>query len=169
MTQSRSQSQPTAVAPVAQPMAMSMGGFLIVPFAVMMPCFALPTAAFAGFPAAPAPTSPSPLAAAAAAPPPTPSTAPPPAPARPPPGPFFANEVFSAPPAEPLSPVEEAVAAAEWYAITRGRFVGVVDQYALSDVAISGVGGAARKTYTTQAQALDAFNRALTWGGVQVV
>ncbi|KAJ6455656.1 hypothetical protein C8R47DRAFT_1228156 [Mycena vitilis] len=69
-------------------------------------------------------------------------------------GPFLANQ--------------EEVAAPEWYAITRGRFVGVVDQYALSAVAISGVGHGARKAYTTQGLALDAFNRALEWGGVQV-
>jgi hypothetical protein len=43
-------------------------------------------------------------------------------------GPFFANEVFSVPPTQPLQPVEEAVPAPEWYAITRGRFVGVVNQ-----------------------------------------
>ncbi|KAJ7689746.1 hypothetical protein B0H16DRAFT_1752804 [Mycena metata] len=84
-------------------------------------------------------------------------------------GPFLANEVFSAPPAQPLTPVEEAVPAPEWYAITRGRFVGVVDQFALSAVAISGVGHNASKAYPTQALALNAFNQALTWGGVQVV
>jgi hypothetical protein len=40
---------------------------------------------------------------------------------------------------------------------------------ALSDVAITGVGASARKAYTTQALALNAFNQALTWGGVSVV
>ncbi|KAJ7733216.1 hypothetical protein DFH07DRAFT_968062 [Mycena maculata] len=84
-------------------------------------------------------------------------------------GPYLANEVYSVIPAEPLGPIEEADAAPEWYAITRGRFVGVVDQFALSAVAISGVAHAARKAYTTQRLALDAFNQALTWGGVQVV
>ncbi|KAJ7106115.1 hypothetical protein C8R43DRAFT_1140602 [Mycena crocata] len=72
------------------------------------------------------------------------------------------------PPTEPLQPIEEAVAAPEWYAITCGHFVGVVDQFALSAMAISGVAHAARKAYTTQALALTAFNQALTWGGVQV-
>jgi hypothetical protein len=43
-------------------------------------------------------------------------------------GPFLANEVFSATPSQPLEPIEEAVPAPEWYAITRGRFVGVVNQ-----------------------------------------
>jgi hypothetical protein len=40
---------------------------------------------------------------------------------------------------------------------------------ALSDVAITGVGASARKAYTTQALALEAFNQALVWGGVQVL
>ncbi|KAJ7752280.1 hypothetical protein B0H16DRAFT_1723626 [Mycena metata] len=84
-------------------------------------------------------------------------------------GPFLANEVFSVAPSQPLAAIEEAVPAPEWYAITRGRFVGVVDQFALSAVAISGVAHNANKAYATQALALDAFNKALTWGGVQVV
>ncbi|KAJ7073294.1 hypothetical protein B0H15DRAFT_957361 [Mycena belliarum] len=83
-------------------------------------------------------------------------------------GPFRANEVYSVTPSEALVPVEEVVPAPEWYAITRGRFVGVVDQFALSAVAISGVAHSARKAYTTQSLALDAFNQALTWGGVQI-
>ncbi|KAJ7716565.1 hypothetical protein B0H16DRAFT_1741228 [Mycena metata] len=84
-------------------------------------------------------------------------------------GPFLANEVFKAAPAQPLQPVEEEVPAPEWYAITRGRFVGVVNQFALSAMAISGVGHNASKAYPSQALALTAFNQALTWGGVQVV
>ncbi|KAJ6629903.1 hypothetical protein B0H10DRAFT_2208473 [Mycena sp. CBHHK59/15] len=83
-------------------------------------------------------------------------------------GPFFANQVFKAAPAEALAPVEEDVPAPEWYVIFRGRFVGVVDQYALADLAISGVAHSARKSYTTQGDALHAFNQALEWGGVQV-
>ncbi|KAJ7774631.1 hypothetical protein DFH07DRAFT_952343 [Mycena maculata] len=84
-------------------------------------------------------------------------------------GPYRANEVYSVVPEEPLGPIDEELAAPEWYAITRGRFVGVVDQFALSAVAISGVAHAARKAYTTQGLALDAFNPALIWGSVQVV
>ncbi|KAJ7020705.1 hypothetical protein C8F04DRAFT_1274621 [Mycena alexandri] len=83
-------------------------------------------------------------------------------------GPFLANEVFSVAPSQPLAPIVEAIPAAEWYAITRGRFVGVVDQFALIAVAISGVAHNANKAYATQALALNAFNKALTWGGVQI-
>ncbi|KAK7023737.1 hypothetical protein R3P38DRAFT_3534384 [Favolaschia claudopus] len=84
-------------------------------------------------------------------------------------GPYQANEVFVVAPAECLAAVEEEERAPEWYSITRGRFVGVVDQHALSELAISGVAGAARKAYESQAQALAAFNKALAWGIVQVV
>ncbi|KAJ7940753.1 hypothetical protein B0H13DRAFT_2299717 [Mycena leptocephala] len=134
--------------------------------------------------AAPAPAGPTPSAAHAPAAASTTTTAAPPPATRAPAGaglpapllamlrdtegPFLANEVFSTTPPEPLAPIEEEVPAPEWYAITRGRFVGVVDQFALSAVAISGVAHGARKAYTTQALALDAFNKALTWGGVQV-
>ncbi|KAK6977072.1 hypothetical protein R3P38DRAFT_3237869 [Favolaschia claudopus] len=75
-------------------------------------------------------------------------------------GPYQANEVFVAP-AECLAAVEEEDRAPEWYSITRGRFVGVVDQHALSELAISGIAGGARKAYEPQAQALPAFNKAL--------
>ncbi|KAJ7774227.1 hypothetical protein DFH07DRAFT_952483 [Mycena maculata] len=84
-------------------------------------------------------------------------------------GPYDANQVYLVVPTEPLQPIEEEEPAPEWYAVTRGHFVGVVDQFALSAIAISGVAHAARKAYTTQRLALDAFNQALTWGGVQVV
>ncbi|KAK7032026.1 hypothetical protein R3P38DRAFT_2774473 [Favolaschia claudopus] len=84
-------------------------------------------------------------------------------------GPYLANEVFIAAPQEALAPVDEEVRAPEWYSITRGRFVGVVDQYALSELAITGVAGGARKSYESQAQALAAFNKALAWGIVQIV
>ncbi|KAJ7221988.1 hypothetical protein B0H12DRAFT_1234877 [Mycena haematopus] len=83
-------------------------------------------------------------------------------------GPWVANEVYSVTPTGPLSPVAEDVPAPEWYAVTRGRFVGVVDQYALSQVAIAGVGNSARKAYPSQNSAIRAFNQALTWGGVTV-
>ncbi|KAK7028485.1 hypothetical protein R3P38DRAFT_3190081 [Favolaschia claudopus] len=83
-------------------------------------------------------------------------------------GPYLANEVFSRVPEQALEAIPEETPAPEWYAITRGRFVGVVDD-ALCDYAITGVAHAARKAYDTQEQALTAFNKALTWGGVQVV
>ncbi|KAK6971662.1 hypothetical protein R3P38DRAFT_3241933 [Favolaschia claudopus] len=84
-------------------------------------------------------------------------------------GPYTANEVFSTVPTQPLTAIEEEAPAPEWYAILRGRFVGVVDEYLLSDFAITGVARGARKAYDTQANALRAFNKALTWGGVEIL
>ncbi|KAJ7106128.1 hypothetical protein C8R43DRAFT_1140618 [Mycena crocata] len=64
---------------------------------------------------------------------------------------------------------KEDVSMDGWYVIMCGCFVGVVDQFALADIAITGVGHSACKAYTTQQLALKAFNKALKWGGVQVV
>ncbi|KAK7031672.1 hypothetical protein R3P38DRAFT_3187386 [Favolaschia claudopus] len=83
--------------------------------------------------------------------------------------PFLSNQVFSVVPTEPVVAIEEESPAPEWYAIMRGRFVGVVDEYLLSDFATSGVARGARRVYDTQANALIAFNKALTWGGVEIV
>jgi hypothetical protein len=43
-------------------------------------------------------------------------------------GPWTAHELYSVPPTGPLSPVQEITPAPEWYCVTRGRFVGVMDQ-----------------------------------------
>ncbi|KAJ7256424.1 hypothetical protein C8J57DRAFT_1517597 [Mycena rebaudengoi] len=67
------------------------------------------------------------------------------------------------------STVAQPTLAPEWYTITHGRFVGIIDQYVLSQTAIAGVPNAVRKAYGMQALALHAFNQALTWGSVQVV
>ncbi|KAJ7081099.1 hypothetical protein C8R43DRAFT_1143017 [Mycena crocata] len=83
-------------------------------------------------------------------------------------GPFLANEVYITVPTAPLEPIEKEVPTPEWYAITRGRFVGVVDEYALTETAISGVAHCARKSYTSQQLAITAFNKALRWGVVQI-
>ncbi|KAJ7719394.1 hypothetical protein B0H16DRAFT_1474975 [Mycena metata] len=84
-------------------------------------------------------------------------------------GPWSANAIYKVVPTAPLSPVEEITPAPEWYAITRGRFVGVIDQYAMAHWAIRGVSNCAHKSYTSQVFALDAFNKAIGWNGVEVV
>ncbi|KAJ7884950.1 hypothetical protein B0H13DRAFT_2343383 [Mycena leptocephala] len=173
--------QSTQVSFIAQPLMGS--SFILVPFAMMgagvgfaLPAIQVGPAAVAAAPPAPAPAKapdgPEGPANTTTATVRVPAGAGLPAPLlamlRSDDGPFLANEVFMVTPTEPLAPIEEAVPVPEWYAVTRGRFVGVVDQFALSTVAISGVAHGARKAYTTQALALDAFNQALTWGGVQV-
>ncbi|KAJ7813181.1 hypothetical protein B0H13DRAFT_2382731 [Mycena leptocephala] len=84
-------------------------------------------------------------------------------------GPWEANQLYSVPPTGPLSPVEEITPAPEWYCVTRGRFVGVMDQYAQAHYAIRSISNAAHKSYTSQAFALNAFNKVVGWGGVEVV
>jgi hypothetical protein len=56
-----------------------------------------------------------------------------------------------------------------WYAITRGRFVGVTPIHALDQAATLRVSGAAHRGYTTQAAAIQAFNLALEGGLVELV
>ncbi|KAJ7107314.1 hypothetical protein C8R43DRAFT_963140 [Mycena crocata] len=73
------------------------------------------------------------------------------------------------PPTGPLSPVEDITPAPEWYMIACGRFVGVVDQYAMAHWAVRGISSPIHKAYTSQVFALDAFNKVVDWGGVEVV
>ncbi|KAJ7040219.1 hypothetical protein C8F04DRAFT_1253985 [Mycena alexandri] len=143
----RSQSSAANANANALALAPAMGFFVLMPVPLMG--FAAPAQLLQALPAAP-PAAPTPTAPAG------PAAAAPAAPAaRPAPGaglpaalvallrdaegPFFANEVFSVAPPQPLEAVKEEVPAPEWYAITRGRFVGVVDQYALADVAVASV------------------------------
>ncbi|KAJ6624328.1 hypothetical protein B0H10DRAFT_2212755 [Mycena sp. CBHHK59/15] len=83
--------------------------------------------------------------------------------------PFFANQVFKAAPAEALAPVEEDVPAPSGMRFSADvSSASSISSNALADLAISGVAHSARKSYTTQGDALHAFNQALEWGGVQV-
>ncbi|KAJ7493729.1 hypothetical protein FB451DRAFT_1164600 [Mycena latifolia] len=84
-------------------------------------------------------------------------------------GPWSANVIYSVAPTGPLAPIEEPIPAPEWYCITRGRFLGVIDQYAMAHFGIRNVSNAAHKSYTTQVYALEAFNKVVLWGGIEVV
>lgn len=116
-------------------------GFVFVAIPMMAMAAGVPFVA----PAAPTPSptiAPSQAAPAAASSEPAAPVAPPPATTRAPgaglpaplvallrtEGPYQANEVYSVVPTAALDAIEEQVPAPEWYAITRGRFVGVVDQ-----------------------------------------
>ncbi|KAJ7646085.1 hypothetical protein DFH06DRAFT_1136231 [Mycena polygramma] len=67
-------------------------------------------------------------------------------------GPWTAERMFSVVPPSPLSATTESDET--WYAITRGRFIGVTDIHALDQAATLRVSGAAHKGYPTQAAAL---------------
>ncbi|KAJ7921970.1 hypothetical protein B0H13DRAFT_1866210 [Mycena leptocephala] len=85
-------------------------------------------------------------------------------------GPFLANEVFSEAPSQPWPPSLRKPPPQNGTPLHAGASSALwINSTALSDVAITGVGASARKSYTTQALALNAFNQALTWGGVSVV
>ncbi|KAJ7690743.1 hypothetical protein B0H17DRAFT_1201573 [Mycena rosella] len=84
-------------------------------------------------------------------------------------GPWSANVIYSAAPTGPLAAVDEPIPAPEWYCITRGCFVGVIDQFAQAHYAIRGISNTAHKAYSTQAIAINAFNKVVAWGGIEVV
>jgi hypothetical protein len=75
--------------------------------------------------------------------------------------------MFSVVPPSPLAGTGETNET--WYAITRGRFVGVTNMHALDQAAIMRVSGAAHRGYTTQAAAVRAFNFALEGGYIELV
>ncbi|KAJ7040100.1 hypothetical protein C8F04DRAFT_1254242 [Mycena alexandri] len=83
-------------------------------------------------------------------------------------GPWIAGRMYSVVPSAPLATVGEDTDET-WYAITRGRFVGVTNVQALDAAATLRVSGAAHKGYSTQAVALRAFNAALENNAVDVV
>jgi hypothetical protein len=49
----------------------------------------------------------------------------------------------------------------KWYAITKGRYIGVTNSTAVADNAVTRVSHAFRACYTTQYEAVKAFNDAL--------
>ncbi|KAJ7450269.1 hypothetical protein B0H11DRAFT_2246837 [Mycena galericulata] len=74
-------------------------------------------------------------------------------------GPWIVGEVYNVVPAGPLALVPDK--GEKWYAITKGRYVGVTNSAALADGAVSRVSHALRQLHDTQAEAAEAFNTAL--------
>jgi hypothetical protein len=78
-------------------------------------------------------------------------------------GPWVAGALFSVVPAAALTAiVEDPDSEQRWYAITKGKYVGITTNSILSTGAISGVSGAQHVSYSTQAEALGTFNFALS-------
>ncbi|KAJ7017140.1 hypothetical protein C8F04DRAFT_1279935 [Mycena alexandri] len=82
-------------------------------------------------------------------------------------GPWISGRLFSVVPPTALAPISDLDQT--WYAVTKGRHVGVTPDNALDGATTTRVSGAAHKGYTTQAAALAAFNRALEGDLVVVV
>ncbi|KAJ7618939.1 hypothetical protein DFH06DRAFT_1342506 [Mycena polygramma] len=117
------------------------------------------------------PASPSPVATPPAAP--VVATAPPVAAGFRTHGPWVAGGLYIVVPAAELlpiaeSPVPEGEEPPKWYAITRGKYVGVTLSNQLAQHAILGVSRNGMKGYGTQTLALAAFNEFLRYGLVSV-
>jgi hypothetical protein len=50
----------------------------------------------------------------------------------------------------------------KWYTITKGRYVGVTNNLAVTDTAVTRVSHALRAAYSSQAAAVAAFNQAVS-------
>ncbi|KAJ7665821.1 hypothetical protein DFH06DRAFT_1127025 [Mycena polygramma] len=82
-------------------------------------------------------------------------------------GPWIAGLLYGVVPPTPLSPVPDN--GEKWFAITRGRYVGLTRNPAIATHAVTGISGGLSPKSTTQADALDQFNSALDIGAVNVV
>ncbi|KAJ7490098.1 hypothetical protein B0H11DRAFT_2229615 [Mycena galericulata] len=82
-------------------------------------------------------------------------------------GPWIVGELYNVVPGGPLAPVPDQ--GEKWYAITKGRYVGVTNNAAVADGAVIGVSHALRVHYDSQTLALAAFNLALATVGLNLV
>ncbi|KAJ7168431.1 hypothetical protein C8R46DRAFT_1217835 [Mycena filopes] len=82
-------------------------------------------------------------------------------------GPWIAGVTFSVVPTAPLTAVPDS--GERWFAITRGRYVGLTTNSAVSLAAVTGVSTALSGRHASQQQALNHFNAALQNGVVAVI
>ncbi|KAJ7811361.1 hypothetical protein B0H13DRAFT_2383927 [Mycena leptocephala] len=75
-------------------------------------------------------------------------------------GPWVAGAIYGVVPAGPLAIVPDN--GEKWYAITKGRYVGVTNNLAIADAAVTRVSHALRASYSSQVDAVAAFNQALS-------
>ncbi|KAJ7028760.1 hypothetical protein C8F04DRAFT_1265719 [Mycena alexandri] len=91
----------------------------------------------------------------------------------PPPGflqseaPWKAGILYSVVPREPLAPTSDT--SNKWFAITRGKYVGITKNSALSLNAVIGVGSALSDRCGSLDEALDLFNTALAGNAIAVL
>ncbi|KAJ7848682.1 hypothetical protein B0H13DRAFT_2361768 [Mycena leptocephala] len=81
-------------------------------------------------------------------------------------GPWIAGVLYSVTPLAPLAPVGDN--GEKWFAITRGRYVGLTKNSAISLNAVTGISSGLSDKLASQAEALDHFNSALELGAVVV-
>ncbi|KAK7012745.1 hypothetical protein R3P38DRAFT_3208579 [Favolaschia claudopus] len=128
-------------------------------------------------PSAPAPAAPAPVVPVAVVSTPAvvaPPVAPPAHPGLRTSGPWLVGELYIVVPPQHLQaipdpPLADDAEAPVWYAITKGRFVGVTLSNALALAAITGVSGGSMRKHKTQVLALGAFNTCVDFGTIAVV
>ncbi|KAJ7869812.1 hypothetical protein B0H13DRAFT_1896494 [Mycena leptocephala] len=82
-------------------------------------------------------------------------------------GPWIAGTLYSVVPLAPLAAVQDN--GDKWFSITRGKYVGLTKNAAISLNAITGVSTGLSEKHSSQADALDNFNMALATGAVSVI
>ncbi|KAJ7770729.1 hypothetical protein B0H16DRAFT_1715383 [Mycena metata] len=82
-------------------------------------------------------------------------------------GPWKAGILYSVVPREPLAPTSDT--SDKWFAITRGKYVGITKNSALSINAVIGVGSALSDRCSTLDEALDLFNTALAGNAIALL
>ncbi|KAJ7075706.1 hypothetical protein B0H15DRAFT_956204 [Mycena belliarum] len=84
-------------------------------------------------------------------------------------GPWVAGRLYGVVPQAHLTPALDASPADKWYAITRGTYVGLTRNSAVSLHAVTGISTALSDRFTSQAEALDHFNTALDLGAIAII
>ncbi|KAJ7615092.1 hypothetical protein DFH06DRAFT_1343946 [Mycena polygramma] len=83
--------------------------------------------------------------------------------------PWVAGALYGVVPAGPLALVPDR--GEKWYAITKGRYIGVTNSGAVADHAVTRISHALRVSYDSQSEAVAAFNDALAFpiGGLVAI
>ncbi|KAJ6523682.1 hypothetical protein DFH09DRAFT_1096561 [Mycena vulgaris] len=82
--------------------------------------------------------------------------------------PWRAGFLYGVVPLAPLQPIPD-LSTDRWHAITRGTYVGLTKNSAISLNAVTGVSTALSEKHTSQIEALDYFNTALALNAVAVI
>ncbi|KAJ7834174.1 hypothetical protein B0H13DRAFT_2370003 [Mycena leptocephala] len=82
-------------------------------------------------------------------------------------GPWVAGNLYTVVPTAPLSPVPDQ--GERWFSVTRGKYVGLTKNSAISLNAVTGVSTGMTARFSTQTEAISNFNGALHSGVVAIL
>ncbi|KAJ7840363.1 hypothetical protein B0H13DRAFT_1910767 [Mycena leptocephala] len=82
-------------------------------------------------------------------------------------GPWIAGNLYTVIPSAPLSPVADH--GEKWFSVTRGKYVGLTKNSAISLNAVTGVSTGLMEKFSTQTDAINNFNAALHSGVVAIL